>query len=89
MDASQNDSLSGDELADRIIRMIWGGSKPEHDILQSLKLVLVFHMSLVCHNCQRDLVRRLKRDLPIMLIDARRLRKDVLASMPDTPTTCH
>jgi uncharacterized protein YbaR (Trm112 family) len=53
-------------------------------IFEALKQQLVFRMAMVCPDCRRNIARKLKAEIPVMLASAAQFA----ASHGNTPT-CH
>jgi hypothetical protein len=73
-------------LSDQIYEVV----KDEDDVdavFSALVDQLTFHMSLGCPDCRKNIARKLKKEIPLMLAHANRMA----AKYPyaDSPASCH
>jgi hypothetical protein len=79
-----------DALCSRIQTAIEDENEDREDIFTALTAVFVFHLSLLCPQCRKDVAHELKRRIPDMLARANR---EAAARARDgdrvTVVTCH
>ena len=73
--------MTDEDRANEIVLRVLEAIRPDqddgfHHILAALQQVLVFQMALVCPICRKNIVRRLRSDLPAMLTKAGALARE-------------
>jgi hypothetical protein len=60
------------------------GEDPEA-VFSALVDQFIFHMSLVCPDCRKNIARKLRKSIPLMLAHA----NEVAATYDEPPASCH
>jgi hypothetical protein len=78
-----------DDLVNGIIVVTKEHIDDPEAVITALQLAFVFHMSVVCRDCRKNIGRKLKRDIPGMMAEAAMLASSVSDELPAKHDTTH